>query len=242
MKFEYNGICVHYEIYGNKSSHATLLLHGWGSDGGVFEGGGLIDNFDNRYFVVPDFPPFGKSTSQPSEWTIFSYVNMLISLCEHLNICSVDVVGHSFGGRIAILLSSLNCTFVHSCVLIDSAGMRPRLSIKRKFKILSYKIKKRLCGNVDNFGSNDYQALPPCMKGVFVNIVNTFLEPYLDKISARTLIVWGKNDCETPIYMAKRLNKSIKNSRLVVLEGGHYSFLDSPLTFYRNLREFWEGK
>lgn len=238
MKFDYNGICVRYKVFGEKSSHATLLLHGWGSDGSVFEG--LISSFKDRYFVVPDFPPFGESKALPCSWTVFSYANMVISLCEHLNISSIDIVGHSFGGRIGILLASLKCTNVNSCILIDSAGMKPRFSLKKKFKVLNYKIKRHFGGNVEDFGSQDYLTLPPCMRGVFVNVVNTYLEPYLSRITSKTLIVWGKYDKETPLYMAKRIKKNIKNSSLVLLEGGHFSFLDCPLGFYNALSKFWE--
>lgn len=241
MKFVYNGICVHYATYGKKSERATLLLHGWGSSGKVFDN--LIDAFNGeRYFVVPDFPPFGESGSLVCSWTIFSYASMVMSLCEHLGIKEVDVLGHSFGGRIAILLAGLECSFVHSCILVDSAGLKPKFSLKARFKVLKYKTKKFFGKNVDNMGSPDYLALPPCMRGVFVNVVNTYLEPYLSKIQTPTLIVWGQKDKETPLYMAKRLNRKIKRSSLVVLNGGHFVFLDSPLAFYKVIREFWEAK
>lgn len=241
MKFVYNGICVHYETYGKKCEKATLLLHGWGSSGKVFDG--LVDAFSGeRYFVVPDFPPFGESESLVCSWTIFSYASMVMSLCEHLGIKEVDILGHSFGGRIAILLAGLECSFVQSCILVDSAGLKPKFSIKSRLKIIKYKTKKFLGKNVENMGSTDYQTLPPCMRGVFVNVVNTFLEPYLSKIQSRTLIVWGQNDKDTPLYMAKRFKRKIKNSSLVVLNGGHFVFLDCPLAFYKVVREFWEAK
>lgn len=238
MKFEYNGVRVSYKTYGKRGKSATLLLHGWGSSGGVFQG--IIQAFPDRYFVVPDFPPFGESDTLVCSWTIFSYASMVISLCEHLNICEVDILGHSFGGRIAILLSSLGCINVHSCILVDSAGMRAKFSLSRKIQILKYKIKKRFGGNVEGLGSADYLALSPCMRGVFINVISTFLEPYLCKITCKTLIVWGDNDKETPLYMAKRLNKKISSSSLVVLTGGHFVFLDSPLAFNKKLKEFWE--
>lgn len=238
MKFVYNGICVHYKLYGRKDSHATLLLHGWGSSGEVFNG--FVGEFEDRFFIVPDFPPFGESKSIVCSWTIFSYASMVISLCEHLGIKSLDVVGHSFGGRIAILLASLKCIDVHTCILVDSAGMRPKFSLKGRFKVLKYKTLKMLGKNVENMGSSDYLALPPCMRGVFINVVNTYLEGYLSKIHAKTLIVWGDLDKETPIYMAKRLNRKIKNSSLVRLNGGHFVFLDCPLAFYKAVRDFWE--
>lgn len=89
-------------------------------------------------------------------------------------------------------------------------------------------------------GSSDYKALSPEMKETFKSIVNTFLEPYAKKMTVKTLIVWGNEDKETPLYMAKRLNRLIKNSRLLLLDGGHFSFLDSPFVFYSEVNKFWE--
>lgn len=240
MKFVYNGLPVHYYLHGRKNEKPTLLLHGWGSSSEVFNG--LVESFPEKFFVAVDFPPFGKSSTEPCLWTIFSYASMVMSLCEHLGIHEVDILGHSFGGRIAILLSSIGCLNVHSCILVDSAGMKSKFSLKSHIKVLKYKTLKFFRKNVEGYGSVDYQALSPCMKGVFVNIVNTFLEPYLPKISAQTLIVWGKDDQETPLYMAKRLKRKIKNSRLTILNGGHFVFLDCPLSFYKVVREFWEAE
>ena len=88
-------------------------------------------------------------------------------------------------------------------------------------------------------GSPDYAKLSPEMKETFKSIVGTFLEPYAQKITNKTLIIWGRHDNETPLYMAKRLKKLIKNSKLVVLEnGGHFSFIDCPLEFYNLVNDF----
>ncbi|MBO5773769.1 MAG: alpha/beta fold hydrolase, partial [Clostridia bacterium] len=46
-------------------------------------------------------------------------------------------------------------------------------------------------------------------------------------VTAKTLIIWGKNDKATPLYMAKRYRRKLRFSRLVVLkDAGHFSYLD----------------
>ena len=58
-------------------------------------------------------------------------------------------------------------------------------------------------------------------------------------IDTATLIINGKLDAETPLYMAKKLNKNIKNSTLKVFEEcGHFCFLDKPNKFNMEVREF----
>ncbi len=216
-----------------------LLLHGWGRDLHDFDG--LREAFGGRTFVAVDFPPFGESDKAIEGWNIFTYVGMVMSLCEHLGIDSADVVGHSFGGRVAIILSAVKCAFVHSCILIDSAGMKPKRTLKYRINRLKYQICKRTGKDTQKFASADYLALPQNMKSTFSSIVSTHLEGYAKASNSRTLIVWGQNDEETPLYMAKRLKKLIRKSEIAILEGGgHFSFLDCPLQFFALVKDFWE--
>lgn len=91
-------------------------------------------------------------------------------------------------------------------------------------------------------GSSDYLALPENMRKTFVSIINTYLEDYAKIMSVKTLIIWGEKDDDTPLYMAKRLNRLIKNSRLeIIQQAGHFSFIDRPLEFYKLVNVFWEG-
>lgn len=238
MVYNYNGVKVYYKFYGKRSNEPTLLLHGWGRSSEDFKG--LTTHFSDRCFLVIDFPPFGKSDKEPLGWTIFTYVQMLMSLCEHLGIKGCHLVGHSFGGRVAIIMSAIMYSYVKSCILVDSAGMKPRHGIKYQYRVMRYKIRKKLGKSTNGFGSADYKALSPEMQKTFVNIVQTNLEDYAKTISLPSLIIWGKNDNQTPLYMAKRLNRLIQNSKLRILEdGGHFSFLDCPLEFYGAIKDFW---
>lgn len=239
MYFNYNGTAIHYQQFGKPSSCPTLLLHGWGRSSEDFKG--IVSHFSERNFIVIDFPPFGKSDSDIEGWTIFTYAQMVISLCEHLGITKFDVLGHSFGGRIAILLCAVNRAHVHSCILTGSAGMKPKRNLKYLVKICKYKIYKKLGKDTSAMGSADYKALSPQLKKTFVNIVQTNLEAFAKTIYTKTLLIWGKKDDQTPLYMAKRLEKYLKNCKLEFIEnGGHFAFLEYPMQFYRHLKQFWE--
>ena len=76
------------------------------------------------------------------------------------------------------------------------------------------------------------------MKESFKLIISEHLDEVLDVITTKTLIVYGKNDKETPPYMAKRFNKGIKNSKILALNGGHFCFIDSPHKFNMEVKEF----
>ena len=75
-------------------------------------------------------------------------------------------------------------------------------------------------------------------RGVFVRVVNTHLDKLMRYIKCPTLIIWGKDDKDTPPYMAKRLKRGIPNSELVFLDGGHYSYIDSDYGFANTLKRF----
>jgi pimeloyl-ACP methyl ester carboxylesterase len=83
--------------------------------------------------------------------------------------------------------------------------------------------------DLSRYGSADYKSLSPVMKKTFVSVVNDHLDNLLREIAVPTLILWGKRDRETPPYMAKRIRRRVKNSRLVMLEGGHYVYIDAFL-------------
>ena len=92
-----------------------------------------------------------------------------------------------------------------------------------------------------SFGSDDYKALPPCMKKTFVNVVNQDLKNYFNKINGKVILFWGKDDKITPIYMAKKMNKLIKNSQLFIENGGHFCYLENSFLFNNKVLEFFKG-
>jgi len=240
MYFYYAGTKVHYNFSKKKKGEALVLLHGWGGSISSFD---AIKKLKDHYMVlIVDFPPFGKS-EEGQEWNVFSYANMLISLCEHLKIEKCHILGHSFGGRVGILVSVIQKSLVKKIILVDSAGMKPRRKPFYYFKNLEYKIRKFFRFDTSQFGSSDYKALSPNMKKVFSRIVSTHLEEYASMITQETLLVFGEKDKETPLYMGKRLNKLIKNSKLIVFKGcSHFCYLERPYEFCKLVIEFLEGE
>ena len=238
MFFVYCGVKIHYKLTGK--GEICLFLHGWGQNGDAFS---FVQSKLNKFkWLTIDLPPFGKS-EMPKSWTIFTYANMVTSLCEHLNIKSCNVIGHSFGGRIGLVMASLTPKLVNKLILLDSAGMKPKRSLKYHFSVLKYKIFKLLNILQENAGSSDYRALDPECRSTFVSVVNTFLEEYCYQIKAPTLIIFGKQDEVTPLYMAKRLNRLIKNSTLKIVDhAGHFCFEDRPIKIVELLSKFLKEK
>ena len=238
MFFSYNGVSVFYKRNMGPGT-PILLLHGWGGSTVSFSGAYEYLSGLNRDVIALDFPGFGSSDMPSPDWGVRDYAACVEALIEALKLRTVILVGHSFGGRVALVLSDKE--WVESIVLVDSAGLKPRFSLGKTIKVWRYKRAKRAGKDLSGFGSADYLALPQGMKGVFVRVVNTYWDDKLKNIKCPVLIVWGKHDTETPPYMARRFKRKIKDSTLVYLDGGHFAYAESSLKFHLILAEFTKG-
>lgn len=221
------------------SKKFIVFLHGWGADKNSFLW--LKSFFSDFSLVFVDFPGFGESPEPEREYYLSDYVFELKKVLDSFDIESLTLVGHSFGGRVAIKYSFLyqdNYREFKLC-LVDSAGIKPRKSLLYKIRVSRYKrLKKRAekLGiedyRLNKFGSSDYKKLSDVMKKTFVHIVNEDLSDMAKKIKVKTMIVWGKKDKETKLYMARKLHKYIKDSQLYIFKSAeHFSFLDNRLDF-----------
>lgn len=256
MTLNIDGLNINYSIKG--SGDFVFLLHGWGSNLKLFTK--LAETISEKYTVVSlDFPGFGESDEPKEAWDVCSYSKFLIKFIKNFNCSKVILLGHSFGGRVIIkTLSFNNLPFlVEKVILVDSAGIRPKKTLKSNLKVGAYKsgkfvlnlnpVKKLFPDAIDNYkrkmGSADYASASEVMRTVLVKTVNEDLEPLLKNISAQTLIIWGENDTATPVSDGKKMEKAISSVGtdvgLVILKGaGHYSFLDQQYSFHKIIKSF----
>lgn len=244
MKRKLNGINITYRYHKGKNQKTVLLLHGWGGNLNSFR---FLENFllENDFSVLAlDFPGFGGSDEPKENFVIEDYYKIVDELLTLEKIEKVSIVAHSFGGRVALLLASQCLEKIDKLVLCDIAGIKPKFSFFRWVKIKRYKILKKLKEKgiikreLLEYGSDDYKAMPKGLKNVFNNIINTDLTYTLKNINAPTLIIWGKDDKETPFYMAKKINKNIKGSAIITFEGGHFCYLTESKRFSLIVQNF----
>ena len=77
------------------------------------------------------------------------------------------------------------------------------------------------------------------MKATLSNITKEDLKDLMKNIKCETLIIWGKDDQETPYKDALKINKLIKNSGLVTLENtGHFPYLENKKQFNKIISEY----
>jgi pimeloyl-ACP methyl ester carboxylesterase len=240
MYFRYKEIDVFYQ---RKKGEGTpvLLLHGWGCSHKTLQS--VFDFYASlgKEIIAIDFPPFGSSCELKEPFKLEDYALMTLSLLSLLGLEKVEIFAHSFGARVAALINEK--VTVTRLVITGGAGVKRRKSLKAKWRIVSYKLRKKLGLSTKKFGSTDYQALSPIMQKTFVSIVNRYTDDELKKITAPTLLIWGENDKETPLSSAKKMKKIIPTCELITLPNcGHFAFFDDSRTFFAVLLAFCGDK
>ena len=233
MELYYKNTKVCYELFGEGS--VVLYLHGWGGNLQSFMP--IANQMKNKNLLI-DFPPFGNSEEPKEIFTIYDYANIVDLILKANNIKEFSIVCHSFGARVAICLNCLNKYDITKLVITGGAGIKPKNNIKKFFRKIKYKIKKFFNKNA-KIGSKDYQNLSPIMKKTFSNIIQKDLSGELKNIKAQTLLIYGNKDKETPIYMAKKFNKLICNSKLYIYKNrGHFAYLQNINQFVIDVKKF----
>ncbi len=256
MNIQVDGYNINYKITGEDNEKTAVILQGWGTELGLYDS--VANTINSEYRVVQlDLPGFGTSDEPKEAWSVEEYSNFFCKFMEALKIEEVALIGHSYGGRMIIRLSTRESLpfKISKIVLIDSAGIMPKRSAVQKLKIFRYKILKKMLLNkvvhylfeevIDDWknrqGSDDYRNASPVMRQCLVKAVNEDLTHLLPSVAQETLIVWGDLDQDTPLADARIMDKMISNSGLVVLEGtGHYSFLEKPDVFSGIMRAFFK--
>ena len=231
------------------SGTCVLFLHGWGGNCYSFYQQFCILS-KTYHCIAVDFPGFGNTSSPDVPYTVKDYALELQTFLQQQRIEKLHIIAHSFGGRVAAVLFQQIPQKILSMVFVDIAGVKPKRGLRYKTKVFQYKctkwlVKHGLCEKqkLEKFGSTEYKELSPCMKQTFIYVVNENLKTYFQKITCPVLLVWGSQDKDTPLYMAKRLNKWIKNSKLVVFKNAsHFSYLKNPVRFESYVDAFLKGK
>ncbi|MCL2555494.1 MAG: alpha/beta hydrolase [Firmicutes bacterium] len=234
IKFEAKNTTIYYHRH--LGSNPVILLHGWGgSHISMLATFNYLSKFGLDIINI-DLPGFGNSPNPPEFFTLEDYAETIKELIEKLSLSQVTLIGHSFGARIAILLAKEK--FVKNLILTGAAGIKPKFSFKKYIRIKQYKRAVKKGKDISQYGSSDYKQLPDNMRKVFNRIINRHLENDLKDIFKPVLLIWGKKDLDTPLYMAKKMNKLINDSALIVFDGGHYVYIDKNKEFNLIAKKF----
>lgn len=194
-----------------------------------------------------DLPGFGRSALPRGAFTIHDFAEVVADFIHKLDLKKVILVGHSFGGRVSIKLAAEHPDLIDKLILVDSAGIKldeARSNIMgTAAKVLKPLFRPKFMKGIrhkiyESIGSVDYVATPELTQ-IYLEATREDLRKHFKDISVPTLLVWGEKDSSTPIEIANIMHKEIKNSDLIVFAGAsHFSFLDEPEKFLKELIKF----
>ena len=231
---------INYEDTGK--GKVVLFLHGWGGSTKSFAP--IVPYVQARCISI-DFPGFGGSLTCKN-MDIYEYAESIYLFLKEKGIDQCDIVAHSFGCRVAIILASLYDIKIPKMIFTGGAGLKPRKSLITKCKILRYKLAKKLVkwrllssAKLQKFGSTDYKNLNDDMKKIFTTVVNQHLDYLVPSIKSSVLLVWGRKDRATPMYMARRFETLLKDSGLIVYPScTHFAYLEKSADFINIINYF----
>ena len=225
-----------------------------------------IQNSKFKILIV-DLPGFGKSDEPNKNWKLDDYVEfvdefikkasrkggfeLVKDLLKKFNpnrglapvtteakpLQKFVLIGHSFGGRIAIKYAVKYPEKIDKLILTGAAGIKHKLTAKQKIFFILAKTGKKIfslpiINNLEKYArkflykaarEKDYYKASPRMKEIMKNILDEDLTGYLNKIKNPTLLVWGREDKTTPLADGEIMNREIQNSKLVVIDDANHS-------------------
>ncbi len=241
-------VCLdtHPDGVARSDAHPIVILHGWGKTLETLRPlGELLVSDDTRVYLV-DLPGFGLSplphqaSNDGGGWSTDDYATRVLSFLTETVKAPCTLVGHSFGGRISVRIAVRQPDIVHSLVLMASHGIPRERTTQEQIRLTYIRLLSQVSKKIDSllsletfkkyfapkFGSADYKAAGELRK-TLVKTVNEDLTDLARTIVAPTLLLWGENDTETPVSIAKKFRSLIRNSSLFLFPNkGHEPYAD----------------
>ncbi len=231
IQYKQNTFDISYEIVNPDAKVDVIILHGWGSNKNLMKQtfSPYMDGFRHIYI---DLPGFGNSTCCCA-MTTADVARIVELFMIHINASKDIIVGHSFGGKVAVVLDP------KVLVLLSSAGIYVPKSLKIHAKIALFKTLKLfgLSKFRSMFVADDAKELNEYMYQTFKNVVNEDFSSEFANYDGKALLCWGEKDTATPLSSAKQIDSLIADSQLEVYEGDHYFFMQNAQDIAKKIED-----
>jgi len=203
IQYKQHTFNLSYEIVNPQAKVDLIVLHGWGSNKNLMKQqfSPFMSAFRHIYI---DLPGFGNSTCNMA-LTTADVATIVELLMIHINASKDIILGHSFGGKVALLLEP------KVLVLVASAGIYRQKSFKVQTKIALFKALKLFGFSKlrSLFVADDAKSLSEYMYQTFKNVVNEDFSDEFSKYDGKALLFWGKEDTATPLSSAKKIEELV---------------------------------
>ena len=215
-----------------------LILHGWGSRARKWREAGELLAENGYRVIVPDLPGFGKSGKPAIAWNLDDYCDFVNKFVEKLNLSKFYLLGHSFGGALAVKCSLKFPEKIDKLFLVGAACFR-RKAVRKKIFYITAKILK-IFSFIPGYKvfrkgfykfivrKSDYPYAEGIMKDIYLKIIKEDLSDFLPLVSISTIIIWGEKDKIKSVKEGHLIQEKIKGSKLEILpDVGHNPYLNN---------------
>ncbi len=236
-----NGLEINYRIAGE--GQPFLILHGWGSKAERWRVVGELLLERGLKVIIPDLPGFGESQIPVRAWSLNDYANFIDQFSELLKLKKFYLLGHSFGGSLAIKYAlkfpeKVKKLFLAapSCIRKDNKKkqlLAKTAKLSNAFSFLPFYSLTRRAFYKFIVRKSDYLSTKGVMKEIYLKIIKEDFSDVLSHVKTPAVIIWGDKDDVIPLEDAHFIQKKIKNSKLEIIPGGTHDierFLPDPLS------------
>jgi pimeloyl-ACP methyl ester carboxylesterase len=201
----------------------VVALHGWQRTGADFAE--IVDGLDA---VSIHLPGFGITPEPPTAWGSEDYAEAVADAIAGFG--PVVLLGHSFGGRVAVRLAARYPQYVSGIVLTGvpllrltpapkpALGFRVVRSLAKAGVVPAAVLEKQR----RKHGSADYLAAQGVMRDILVRVVREDYRDDLARITTPVRMVWGENDTAAPADAGLAASQLIRGARYRAVAGaGH---------------------
>ena len=228
---------VAYSVAGN--GPALVLLHGlsgsarwWGKNVAA-----LAAHF--RVYVV-DLIGFGRSRGQ--RFVLEEAPAILAGWAEQVGVDHFHLMGHSMGGWVAVELAVQHPEWINRLVLVDAAAAPLGRSWWNSALRLAPSLVYMPLDFLPVLVGDALRAGPLTLLRASRDLHRIDNQADLEKLAARTLIVWGEHDQLLPVAYGRNLQQALPGAEFVVLSGaGHNAMWDRAERFNRLALAFLQG-
>jgi pimeloyl-ACP methyl ester carboxylesterase len=217
----------------------VVWLHGWAREARDFVVAAQLLADQGVASVALDLPGFGSSPAPDRAGGARYYAELIAPTLHEIADGPLILVGHSFGGRIAVVLASKYPGLVEELVLTGVPQL-VRLRASRRSP-LTYRVIRalarrhllsaaRLEGARQKYGSSDYRHAQGVIRDVLVATVQETYESELASLTLPIAFVWGEADRDVPVEIATRAAALVQGPATIdVVSGvGHLLPLEAP--------------
>lgn len=244
-----DGLEINYTDVGH--GEPAVILHGWGMSSFYWK---LISEKlaqNNFRAIAIDLPGSGESSAPKEVWGNDEYADFILNFLNKIGIVKFHLIGHSFGGALAIKIAANHPEKVDKLILCDAAFIRgQRLNLRQKISKFLAGIAPRFVKKLPGHqylekavyrlaGVTDYYQSSGIMREIFKKVINEDTSDLAAQIKKPCLIIWGEKDLATPLNDAIILNDLVAGSQLKIIpEVGHNPYRKKPDEFFEPVREF----